>query len=683
MGAAARHRQRGAALLVLLLVLAIGGTWYLVSRMQQLSANTTAALRARNAEVLNKAKQALIGYVVAQANHAGENNPGSLPCPEAPGSFNATNGTDGKMNSAGCALPAVGRYPWRTIGTDKFVDASGEPLWYVVSPGWAVTCIGCTTVINSNSVGQLNIDGVAYASLPPGDTVVALIIAPGPAFSAPAAAGCGAWNQTRPATSGLAPDVRNYLECENATNPADANFVTSGPSGSFNDQVVKVTVADIMPGLEAAVADRLQRTSEFFDTLKTVYSAATGWGLTGSSVLYPFAAPFSDPSTSAMQGASATYAGLLPVNYAETSPGSGVACTPSAGAPRCAPSFVGWSGTPTLSGPGIYSPDCGATVPTQVNCTFYIRCPLLSCGLSTGSDTLAFSLNATAAKTGMALRQLNPATPMTNVDVAGRTASGVMNADGSAAITLTGTTTVAYNSGLLMGLLGGVLCSLSGLLLLTTGCQQAAIAVPILLLADHPVLDATNSTYGWYLRNKWHELTYYAVATNYTPAVRPGQPSCVTGSTCLSVSNVAPSGAQRAIAILTGRSINGTSRPSSTLADYLEFGNAGASYETQGVRDSVRYVLADSGAANAYAVSVSSVGVGQSITFRASNANTGASTLNTPATGVKTLVNADGSGLSAAQIRANAAVQVTYDGSQFVLYAKRPFNDRVVVIDSN
>ena len=132
-----------------------------------------------------------------------------------------------------------------------------------------------------------------------------------------------------------------------------------------------------------------------------------------------------------------------------------------------------------------------------------------------------------------------------------------------------------------------------------------------------------------------------------------------------------------------GRSINGTSRPSSTLADYLEFGNAGASYETQSVRDSVRYVLADSGAANAYVLPVSSVGVGQSITFRASNANTGASTLNTPATGVKSLVNADGSALSAAQIRGNAAVQVTYDGSQFVLYAKRPFNDRVVVIDTN
>ena len=95
----ARSGQRGIALLALVAVLVIGGTWYLVSRLQQLSANRTVAERVRNAEVLNRAKQALIGYVVAQANHANENNPGALPCPEAGGSFNSTTGSDGKMSS--------------------------------------------------------------------------------------------------------------------------------------------------------------------------------------------------------------------------------------------------------------------------------------------------------------------------------------------------------------------------------------------------------------------------------------------------------------------------------------------------------------------------------------------------------------------------------------------------------
>lgn len=674
----APRRQRGIALLALLAILVIGGTWYLVTRMQQVSANRTAAERTRNAQVLNKAKQALIGYVIAQANHANENNPGALPCPEAPTSFNATNGTDGKMASS-CTLPAVGRFPWRSIGADKMVDAAGEPLWYVVSPGWAYT--GSSTVINSNSTGQLTVDGVAPASLPAADTVIALIIAPGLAFSVPAATGCTAWNQTRPATSGVAPDVRNYLECDNASS-GDSSFVTAGPSGSFNDQVIKVTVGDLMPGLEAAVADRLQRSGEFFDTLKTVYAGGT-WGIGGANSMYPFAATFTDPSTTAAaQGAVGTYAGLLPVTYAETSPGSGVACTASASAPRCAPSFVAWSGTPTASGPALYSPDCTATTPTLLNCTVSYRCPIFSC-LFGGSATLSFTINATAANVGMALRRLNSATPMTNVDAAGRSATGTMNSNGSAAITLNGTTTVNYTS---TGLVNMALCSL--LNTFTYGCESVTISVPILLLADHSILDTTTTaSYGWFLRNKWNEVTYYAVAQNYSPTVLPGQPACTNGTTCLSVTNPPSSGGaagtQRSIAILMGRSINGSTRPSTTLADYLEFGNVGGAYEGQSVRDSVRNVLADSGVANAYAVSLSSVSVGTPIYFKAANTNTGASTLSTAATGARSLVNADGTSLSGSQIRANNALLVTYDGAQFVLATKRPFNDRVIVIDHN
>ena len=56
--------------------------------------------------------------------------------------------------------------------------------------------------------------------------------------------------------------------------------------------------------------------------------------------------------------------------------------------------------------------------------------------------------------------------------------------------------------------------------------------------------------------------------------------------------------------------------------------------------------------------------------------------MNTAATGTKSLVNPDGSNLSATTVQANAVIQVTWDGTKFVL-SKRPFNDRVVAIDSN
>lgn len=666
----ARSGQRGIALLALIAALVIGGTWYLVSRLQQLSGNRTVAERVRNAEVLNRAKQALIGYVIAQANHAGENNPGALPCPEAGASFNSTTGTDGKMASS-CTLPAVGRFPWRSIGTDKMVDAAGEPLWYVVSPGWAYT--GSSTVINSNSAGQLTIDGVAPASLATADTVIALIIAPGLPFSVPAATGCTAYSQARAQTSGVAPDVRNYLECDNAN--GDSSFVTTGPSGSFNDQVLKVTVGDLMPGLEAAVADRVTRTGEFFDTLKTVYASGS-WGL--SAAMYPFAATFSNPSTSNLQGAAATYAGLLPLTISETTPGSGTACAGTEVLP-CAATFVAWSGVPTLSGASIYSSDCSGTNATQVSCTFYSRCTLglLPCLLG-GTATLNFSLTATATNVGMTLRQLNSAATMTNVDVAGRNATGSMNSTGSAAITLTGTTTVTYTFG---AIVSNLLCGGIGT------CESWTIGVPIRLVADHSILDtSTSASYGWFLRNKWHQVTYYAAASNFTPTGAPN-PSCTNSTTCLTVTNPpatgGAAGAQRAIAIMMGRSINGNTRPSATLADYLEYGNVGASYENQNVRDSVRNVLTDTGAANAYVVSLTSVSVGKPIYFRAANTNTGASTLNTAATGVKSLLNSDGSALSASQVRQNNALLVTWDGTQFVLATKRPFNDRVLVIDHN
>ena len=46
---AARRRQRGVALLLLIAIIAIGGTWYMVSRLNQMSANHVAVDRARNA----------------------------------------------------------------------------------------------------------------------------------------------------------------------------------------------------------------------------------------------------------------------------------------------------------------------------------------------------------------------------------------------------------------------------------------------------------------------------------------------------------------------------------------------------------------------------------------------------------------------------------------------------------
>jgi hypothetical protein len=300
-------QQRGIALLAMLAILAVGASAYLIRQLNTESGGMDAVRKNRNAEVLNRAKQALIGYVAQQAALSGDPDPGAFPCPEAPGGYNSTSGTDGKQASS-CTLPAVGRFPWRSIGLDKLVDSAGEPLWYVVANGWNSS--SGNTVINSNCTdaasamtcwtGQLTVDGQANAA-------VALIIAPGPAINTVVGTGCAtAVNQSHPVVG--PPNVANYLECDNAT--ADSSYVTTGPSGSFNDQVIKITAAEVLPAIEAAIADRFQK--EFAPTLRTTYSGAP-W--TGTATL-PFAVAFSNPTIDPgrkLQGAAVVSTGTAAV----------------------------------------------------------------------------------------------------------------------------------------------------------------------------------------------------------------------------------------------------------------------------------------------------------------------------------------------------------------------------------
>jgi hypothetical protein len=687
MKSAARRSERGIALIALLAVIALGASWFLVARLNNDSNQVVVANRTRNAAVLNRAKQALIGYMAAQAAFAGENRPGAFPCPEAPGNFYdpANEGTV----SYPCSLPIVGRFPWKTLGLDKLVDSSGEPLWYAIASGWA----GANTVINSNCAsydsastqacraGRLSVDGVT------GD-VVALIIAPGPAITVSASTNCTAWTQTRPMTA--PPDWRNYLECQNATNPADNTFATTGPSGSFNDQLVTIGAAEIIPAIEAAIASRIQR--EIVPPLQTVYTPAA-WGFSGTKPIYPYAAPFTDPSTSGMGGATSTlqgvspilfYAGLLPVATSETYPGSGIFCAAGASAPLCQPNFVAWT-SPSLAGVGMLQPSCAAGTANTIVCNYYRTC-FISCS---ATPTYSYTITATIANVGMALRKQSiDTTKMTNVGTAPppvvTPSPLVMTSAGTVPFTITGTTTSTSGGGL-SGAAGGLLCGL--VLPFLNICRTETITIPMTaVLVDHPLLDSrTSSSTGWFIRNRWHELTYFAVVQGHTP-VSIAAPGCIDSPpasvTCLSATNVSPANKLRAILVLAGRSINGGARPSATLGDYLEFGNAAGSFEQRAVTTAFGTTYADTGSVNAYAIAATSVPAGTTLRFKAAATNTGAATLTSPATGLRNLVNSDGSALAASAIQANGVVEVVFDGTQFFA-AKRPFNDRIVVVDNN
>ena len=578
-----RRLQRGAALLVLLAVLVLGASWFLVSRLDALSAGIfTASNRNHNALVLSQAKQALIGYVAMNAAQSGENNPGRFPCPEGA----ALVGTSaegisapyvGPPNAPTCAT--VGRLPWRTLGLDKLVDSSAEPLWYVVSPGWQLVTSTTTLTINSNTIGQLNVDGQANAA-------VALIIAPGAAMNVAASAGCTARNQARSAPAPTM-DARDYIECFNT---GTSTFATTGPTTSFNDQVVRITVADVMPAIEAAIASRVER--EIAPLLRGVY-ATSSWGanVSAGNPVYPFAAPFADPSlTASYQGNSTSCAGgvckgLLPVMFSNA-PGTSTPCTPSAGSP-CDPTFVRWVSPPApvftrTGGATLRSANC-SVLAASVDCSVMASVPVLGAGTS-----MNFTLAATADKVGMALRKFDTTVAMTGIDPAGRSIvvpptvpSTAMALDGSVRVILSGSIPISGGN-----LISDALCTLLGLT-----CYQMNISMPITLLADHPVLNSTDPVTGWFMRNEWYRVLYYAAAQTTTPAALPTAPACTPGTNCVTVSNLTPANNKRAILILTGRSINASARPSGTLADYLEFGNATGSFERQPVSTAVDAAL--------------------------------------------------------------------------------------------
>jgi hypothetical protein len=535
-----RSRQRGATLMAMLAVLILGGAWWAVSAVST-PINRSAEDRLYNARILQEAKSTLIGYVAHRTAMAAENDPGSLPCPEAAGNI----GTANEGIAAGtCVLPAIGRLPWRTLGLDKWRDSSGEPLWYVVSPGWAKPAPLINTVINSNSTGQLTLDAA-------GD-IVALIIAPGGQLAVQASANCNARVQRR-TTPAPAIDLRDYLECQNANVPVDVAFAGNGPAGSFNDQVLSVTGAEILPAIEAAVAHRFER--DVAPQLRTVYSTGS-WP---AAPVLPFAAAFANPAASTFQGTVGTTTGLLPLSLSETSPSSGVACTVAGQGPRCAPAFVPWTNA-ALAGAGINSAACVAN-PAQIDCTYYRRCFLIC-----GAGNMAFTLTATASNVGMALRRLNNGAAMTNVNAAPRNSSGVLNNNGSATITFNAEASVSAGVGF-GGPLGDLLCGLLGLLEV---CKAETLSVPITLLADHPILDPTNAALGWFVRNNWHQASFYAVAPDIAPS---GPRAC--GANCVTVNFRAPPVApQTGLIVIAGRGLAGQARPPVAPTDWLEDANS-------------------------------------------------------------------------------------------------------------
>ncbi|MEW6313754.1 MAG: hypothetical protein AB1513_06880 [Pseudomonadota bacterium] len=240
------RRQAGIALVVIIALLGIASGILLVNVFS--AAGLQNEKNRKDAEVLEKAKTALIGRAASD-----DNRPGSLPCPD-------TNNDGSAEIFAGNDCPNyIGRLPWRTLGLPDLRDSSGERLWYALSPAFRDNT--SAQPINSNTKGTLLIyraDGTNLETAA-GYNAVAVIFTPGNILAA----------QSR-GTTAEQNNPANYLDTANGRNNATSSgpFIAGEKSATFNDRLLIITTKELMPVVEQRVAGEVRRvlTSYYTDS---------------------------------------------------------------------------------------------------------------------------------------------------------------------------------------------------------------------------------------------------------------------------------------------------------------------------------------------------------------------------------------------------------------------------------
>jgi hypothetical protein len=266
-------------MLLVVLLLAVGIGLFAYGAVSSVSLSQQQDVKIRLAFV--QVRDALIGWSVARTTTVPLPNarPGELPCPD----MNNDGFEDGM-----CVAGAVGRVPWKTLGIPEPKDDAGETLWYAIGGPFRIWSLN-GTVINSDTKGDLTVYQDSTATTITTEAV-ALIFAPGAPF--------GTQNRD-PSTTALCPTTgttialnlcaANYLDATGGAN----NATTAGPyvsaqrSDTFNDRLLVITTAELMPMVEQRVARELR-------TALIAYRDNSGcgcypWSYTSSCRCYPWA----------------------------------------------------------------------------------------------------------------------------------------------------------------------------------------------------------------------------------------------------------------------------------------------------------------------------------------------------------------------------------------------------------
>lgn len=193
-------RQRGAALLIFMLVSFLAATSWFLSQASSVQWRNQADRT--TVEALALAKSALVGRAAAD-----NNRPGSLPCPDV----DNDGVSDGNF---GFCTSAIGRLPVRTLDLPDLLDGEGNRLWYTLAD--ELRDNDDAAAINPTLVLGLSIDGT--------DNIAAIIFSPGTPLSG---------QDGRPSDN-----IGDYLDGENK----DGSPYVSGPaSPNFNDTTFAIS----------------------------------------------------------------------------------------------------------------------------------------------------------------------------------------------------------------------------------------------------------------------------------------------------------------------------------------------------------------------------------------------------------------------------------------------------------
>jgi hypothetical protein len=278
--------QRGAALMVMLIILIIGAAAIFVASLN------SSALQTKHDEItadaLAQAKEALIGYAVkvqiSSSNSANQPRPGELPCPDMHVPGNSQEGTP----STPCNGNALGRLPWKTLGLPDLRDGSGERLWYAVSTNFKNSPRSGT--LNSDTPGTISIfassGNILHDGGASGTGAIAVIIAPGDVLtrtdqsSAQDRSNTGNNNAQNYLDTALGKDNANFTDGSSTNGFIQGRIKDSNEKVILNDQMLFITQDNFMQAIQKRVAGEVKQ------CLIEYASSNNG--------RYPWAAPLTD-----------------------------------------------------------------------------------------------------------------------------------------------------------------------------------------------------------------------------------------------------------------------------------------------------------------------------------------------------------------------------------------------------